>query len=180
MGQYTTAESFTQTTIGRYNLPLGTESSGTWVSTDPLFVVGNGTGSGASRSNAMMILKNGNVGIGTTAPRGNLDVNGTIISAAASSNATATINFATGNLQYTANNCGAINLHNMKDGASYSFAVQGATAATCSFLAYTDAGVTGLTVHMPTDHGATTASKHTMYTFLVMGTHVYVAWVPGL
>ena len=75
--------------------------------------------------------------------------------------------------------CGAFQLNNLKDGASYSFAVQGATVATCSFTAYSDVGVTSLTMHLPPDHTTTIASKHTLYTFMVMGTHVYASWVPG-
>jgi hypothetical protein len=67
----------------------------------------------------------------------------------------------------------------MKDGASYTFAVQGTTSATCSFTAYSDSGTTSLTVKLPPDHGQTTSGKATVYTFLVLGTTVYVSWVPG-
>jgi hypothetical protein len=74
-GTTLTAPSFCQTSIGRWNLTIaGTATS--WVLTDPLFVVGNGTASGA-RSNAMTILKNGNTGLGVTAPDATLDVVGT-------------------------------------------------------------------------------------------------------
>jgi hypothetical protein len=76
LGQVTTAAAFDQITIGAYNMPVGTENPTIWVPGDPLFVVGNGTGPGASRSTALMVLKNGNVGIGTTAPQATLDVNG--------------------------------------------------------------------------------------------------------
>ncbi len=78
MGNTTSAEAYVQTTLGAYNLPKGGETPGSWVTTDPLFVIGNGTGSAGSRSTAMMVLKNGNVGIGTTAPRSLLDVNGAV------------------------------------------------------------------------------------------------------
>ncbi len=74
LGKSTTAESYNQTTIGSFNLPVGTETAGSWVASDPLFSVGNGTAGGASRSTAMMILKNGNVGVGTTSPISALDV----------------------------------------------------------------------------------------------------------
>ncbi|AZZ36612.1 hypothetical protein CIK05_07355 [Bdellovibrio sp. qaytius] len=72
MGEYATADSYDQFTIGRYNLPRGGESSGTWVATDPLFVVGNGSGSGASRATAFTILKNGSTGVGVTTPTAGL------------------------------------------------------------------------------------------------------------
>ena len=77
MGEYTTADSYIQTTLGRFNLPKGSESRNSWVTTDPLFVVGNGTGSGASRSTALMLLKNGNLGLGTTSPARRLSVSNT-------------------------------------------------------------------------------------------------------
>ncbi|MGZ3723522.1 MAG: hypothetical protein ACXVA9_11355, partial [Bdellovibrionales bacterium] len=74
--RYATAESYAQTTVGSYNLPKGGETASSWVGTDPLFVVGNGTAAGASRSTALMILKNGQIGIGITTPSAALDVNG--------------------------------------------------------------------------------------------------------
>ncbi len=74
LGRQATADSYAQVSVGRNNLPTGTESATTWVATDPIFVVGNGTGTGASRSNAMMVLKNGKVGIGTNTPQAQLDV----------------------------------------------------------------------------------------------------------
>jgi hypothetical protein len=108
-----------------------------------------------------------------------LDVSGAIAGAPAVSVATTTVNFASNNLAYTSQSCGAFALWNMKDGGSYTFAVQGATSATCSFTAFSDSGSTALTVKLPPDHAATTASKHTIYTFLVLGTTVYTSWIPG-
>lgn len=67
IGTYVTTPSYNQVSVGSYNQPKGGETSGSWVATDPLFVVGNGTSAG-SLSTAMMVLKNGNVGIGTTNP----------------------------------------------------------------------------------------------------------------
>ena len=122
---------------------------------------------------------NGSVGVGTTSPRSTLEVLGTIISKAAVSNATSTVDFSGGNLQYTTSNCGAFQLNNLKDGGSYSFFVKGTTSATCSFTAYSGAGTGSLTVHMPPGHTATTASTHTVYALMVAGSDVYVAWTPG-
>ena len=121
----------------------------------------------------------GNIGIGTSSPAAALHVTSGQILGASALNSTSTINFATGNLQYTNSNCGAFALWNIKDGGSYSFSVKGTTSATCSFTAFSDSGTTPLTVHLPPNHTATTASKHTLYSLLVMGTDVYVAFIPG-
>ncbi|WP_394993966.1 hypothetical protein [Emticicia sp.] len=58
------ANSYYSVAMGYYNLfPVTNATS--WVATDPLFTIGNGQNS-AARSNAMMILKNGNVGLGVS------------------------------------------------------------------------------------------------------------------
>jgi len=121
----------------------------------------------------------GFLGLGTASPRANLDVSGTILTKAATSNAGATIDFSTGNLQYTSNDCGAFQFNNMKDGGNYTFAVKGTNSTTCSFTAYSDAGISSLTVHLPPDHAATTATKHTIYSLVVIGADVYISWIPG-
>ncbi|MDY8134887.1 C1q-like domain-containing protein [Aquimarina sp. 2201CG5-10] len=56
-GFFTNAESHTSFALGRYNIGGGTSDS--WVATDPLFEIGNGSSS-ANTSNALTILKNGN------------------------------------------------------------------------------------------------------------------------
>jgi len=77
MGVFTKAKAFASVAIGRYNDSSGTADS--WVNTDPLFVIGNGTSSNA-RSNAMTVLKDGKVGIGTISPLTRLHVADTIYS----------------------------------------------------------------------------------------------------
>jgi hypothetical protein len=62
------------TALGFNNVGLGTPGTG-WIGTEPLLEIGNG---GLGPSNAMTILKNGNVGIGVTAPTQRLDVFGTV------------------------------------------------------------------------------------------------------
>lgn len=69
-GLETTARSYASFVMGAYNVSSGTQNS--WVSTDPLFVIGNGTST--TPSNALMVLKNGNVGIGTDAPVAGLHI----------------------------------------------------------------------------------------------------------
>jgi hypothetical protein len=125
------------------------------------------------------VAANGNVGISTPTPRASLDVAGTILGKPSVSNAGATIDFSLGNTQYTTNSCGAFQFNNLKDGGNYTFIVKGATAATCTFTGFSDAGSTPVTVHMPPDNGNTTANKHTIYNLIVGGSDVYVAWTPG-
>ena len=61
--------------MGRYNVGGGNSIS--WVETDPLFEIGIGT-SFSDRANALTVLKNGNVGIGTSNPTHKLTVKGNI------------------------------------------------------------------------------------------------------
>jgi hypothetical protein len=76
MGDYTTAPSAYETVIGRYNTLYTPLSANDWNASDKLFVIGNGT-DGTHRSNALTVMKNGNVGIGTTdSPSEKLDIDG--------------------------------------------------------------------------------------------------------
>ena len=61
-GANTSAPSGFETAIGRYNTNYTPASTITWNSADRLFVIGNGTGSGAE-SNALIIYKNGTMNI---------------------------------------------------------------------------------------------------------------------
>jgi hypothetical protein len=74
MGYNTKAESYGSIALGRYNVGGGTAD--TWQIEDPLFEIG--IGSSGTPANAVTVLKNGNVGIGTATPQGTLDVNGAI------------------------------------------------------------------------------------------------------
>jgi hypothetical protein len=66
MGLGTRAESYCGTALGRYNVGGGTNAMD-WTATDPIFEIGIGSGPG-TRVNAMTVLKNGNLGIGTATP----------------------------------------------------------------------------------------------------------------
>lgn len=74
-GQGVIAPSGFETALGRYNTTYTPNSSTDWNTSDRLFVIGNGTATN-SRSNAMVVLKSGNTGIGTSTPTERLDVNG--------------------------------------------------------------------------------------------------------
>jgi hypothetical protein len=74
-GINTTATAYASFATGQYNVGAGSNSS--WVATDPIFEIGIGSGSG-STANAMTVLKNGLVGIGTIHPSTALQVVGTV------------------------------------------------------------------------------------------------------
>ena len=74
MGYATSAHSWASLVIGQFNDTTYT-SSEYWVLEDPVFVIGNGINN-ANRSNAMTVLKNGNVGIATISPLEKLHVDG--------------------------------------------------------------------------------------------------------
>ena len=67
------AMSYVGTAIGRYNVGDALDSQTDWNETDVLFEIGNGTDN-ANRENAVTVLKNGNVGIGPSAPTSSLHV----------------------------------------------------------------------------------------------------------
>ena len=91
-GEETAAEAYAQTTLGQNStLHPGTPNATGITATDRLLVVGNGT-TASTRSDALVILKNGNIGIGDSTPtEGTLVVSGTIVySGSMTANATLT------------------------------------------------------------------------------------------
>lgn len=74
IGSSTTAQAYGSTVIGSYNIISGNKTSG--ISTDPLFVIGNGTY--LVPSNALTVLRNGRTAIGHADPTQMLDVNGQV------------------------------------------------------------------------------------------------------
>jgi hypothetical protein len=76
-GLNSTALSFASFALGRYNNVISTENPVSWVSTDQIFTIGNGTSSTAT-SNAFTVYKDGKTAIGNITPIQLLDVNGRI------------------------------------------------------------------------------------------------------
>ena len=73
LGAHTIARAYGSLAIGRYNDSLISSNPTSWIDTDPIFMIGNGS-SNTDRKNAMIVLKNGNTGIGTSAPSARLHV----------------------------------------------------------------------------------------------------------
>lgn len=141
---------------------------------------GSGTVNFISKFNSASLLENSNlfdngtnVGIGTIAPTSKLEVNGAATNATAlNSVASTTIDFSKSNLAYTTASAGAFILTNIKDGGTFTLAVQGANSGISIFTC------TGFTFKY-VNNGITSPNKHTFYTFLVMGTTVYVYMATG-
>jgi hypothetical protein len=76
-GNNTIAPSFVETAFGRYNTLYTPAAINGWNTNDRLLVIGNGSNSN-SRSDALVLLKNGNLGVGNSTPSEKLDVNGNI------------------------------------------------------------------------------------------------------
>ncbi|TVQ91187.1 MAG: hypothetical protein EA393_05010 [Bacteroidetes bacterium] len=66
-GSNTVAPSGHETALGRFNTEYTPSSTSGWNSNDRLFVIGNGT-SENNRRDALVLLKNGNLGLGTSNP----------------------------------------------------------------------------------------------------------------
>jgi Chaperone of endosialidase/Head domain of trimeric autotransporter adhesin len=73
LGNYTEARAYASTTIGKHNDPISSSSQNAWISTDPIFIIGN-SNTGNPRSNALVVLKNAKTGINTSYPQAMLHV----------------------------------------------------------------------------------------------------------
>ena len=113
------------------------------------------------------------LGIAPTANSAKFEVNGAAANTSAyNAGSNTAIDFSKSNLAYTSASAGVFVLSNLKDGGTYTLAVQGTTSGTATFTATNTAG-TGLTV-MIVNNMATAAGKQTLYTIIVMGTTAYV------
>lgn len=74
LGEKLYAPSYGEFVVGMYNAAYSPTGNFGWYPNDRIFSVGNG--SDTARSNAMTILKNGHVGLGTVTPDATLDVVG--------------------------------------------------------------------------------------------------------
>jgi hypothetical protein len=72
-GNGTRSKAYSSFVIGSYNDEIAASSPDTWVDTDPIFIIGNGTANNA-RSNAVTVLKDGKFGIGLSNPQRTLHI----------------------------------------------------------------------------------------------------------
>jgi hypothetical protein len=92
-------------------------------------------------------------------------------SVAYNASAGTTIDFSNSNLAYTSASPGnTFTLNNMKDGGTYTLAIQGTTSGTAAFT-------TGFTNNISLGNYTTVGGKQTVYTFVVMGNTVYYSMV---
>ncbi|RKE94897.1 hypothetical protein [Ichthyenterobacterium magnum] len=75
LGNNVIAPSFTETAIGTFNEEYTPNNTTAFNVNDRLFTIGNGT-SASNRSNALTVLKNGDIGVGITNPEARLDIRG--------------------------------------------------------------------------------------------------------
>jgi len=73
MGDHTSAKSGYETVLGTFNTDYVPQTTTDWYTTDRLLTIGNGN-SIVSRSDAMVVLKNGNIGIGMSTPTNKLHI----------------------------------------------------------------------------------------------------------
>ncbi|WP_394674158.1 hypothetical protein [uncultured Chryseobacterium sp.] len=179
-------------TTGVRNVAVGTLAGKTITTGNNNTFVGNGAdaavnnltnataiGYGAivSASNSLVLGGTGslavNVGIGTTSPASKLEIDGASTNKSAyNAGSSTTIDYSKSNLAYTAASAGNFTLQNIKDGGTYTLSVRGTTSGTSAFTAN---GFTVKYVH----NTATIADKETLYTFMVMGSTVYVHMISG-
>ena len=77
LGLGVSAESYTEVVLGTYNTTYAPNATTTFNANDRLFVLGNGTSNSAQdRSDALVVLKNGNTGLGVSDPDATLHISG--------------------------------------------------------------------------------------------------------
>jgi hypothetical protein len=173
----------TPTTVGYVLTASNTDGTVTWSSASG-GITGVGTitttsypnGATVSSNNLVLAAANGtNGGVLTSETQtigGQKSFANAVTNLAASGFSTNIINFSASNLAYTTLSPTAFSLQNMKDGGTYTLAVQGTTSGTSTFSGTNPSG-TNFTFISMGGNTATVQDKQTLYTFIVMGTTVY-------
>jgi hypothetical protein len=174
----------TPTTVGFVLTASGTDGTVTWSSASG-GITGVGTITTTSYPNGATVSSNNLVLAAADGTNGGILTSGTqtiggqksfvkaITNAAAyPAGASSTIDFSASNLAYTTLSPTAFTLQNMKDGGTYTLAVQGTTSGTSTFSGTNPSGTNFTWISMG-GNSATVSGKQTIYTFVVMGTTVY-------
>jgi len=116
----------------------------------------------------------GKVSIGAmpSANSSKLEVDGASTNTQSYSTNGRSIDFTKSNLASTTASAGAFTITGLKDGGTYSLAVKGTNIGMASF------SQSGIAFHL-VNNEATTAGKHTLYTFVVIGSDAYVWMTKG-
>ncbi len=172
--QNTSIGSFAGNTIttGSRNIIIGSEQNVVSATgSNQLNIGGAIFGTGLSGS---VTAPAGNIGIGTTSPASKLEVNGSVTNTSSfDAGSSTTIDFSRSNLAFTSASAGNFTLQNIKDGGSYTLSVRGVVAGTSVFTA------TGFTFKY-VNNNPTVANTDTLYSFVAIGSIVYVYCVRGL
>jgi hypothetical protein len=174
----------TPTTVGYVLTASNTDGTVTWSSASG-GITGVGTITTTSYPNGATVSSNNLVLAAADGTNGGILTSGTqtiggqksfanAVTNSAASNAGSSniINFSASNLAYTTLSPTAFSLQNMKDGGTYTLAVQGTTSGTSTFSGTNPSGTNFTWISMGGDT-ATIQGKQTLYTFIVMGTTVY-------
>jgi trimeric autotransporter adhesin len=134
-------------------------------------------------TDALHVLANGNVGIGTTSPVAMLDVHGGAIVSDTQTAGSASINFLTGNTQVytTATSNPAIKLCGLQDGGAYTLVLKGQSAgSTPTFTIFSDSACSVAITNF--DAGGvtlSTTSSSTVFSFVRAASTVYAMMATG-
>jgi hypothetical protein len=178
-GNYNTATggAALQYTTGTYNTGIGYAASVLDGSTTTnATAIGNGAI--ASASNTIQL---GNTAVTDVKTSGKITAAGAEFTKAATNSvafdagSSTSINFSNSNLAYTTATPQGFTLTGMKDGGTYTLAVQGSGTGTSSFSGTNPSGTTFNFTSL--GNYAAVSGKHTLYTFVVMGTRVYFSMV---
>ena len=149
-------------------------------------VITGGTATGSGTTGNIQLI--GNVGVGTTSPSqklevvGNAKISGQLATGSQTIvGGTSSLNWNNGNSISTDYNCGGtISFANLIDGGTYTLVVTDTGTTQCDFsTTTTGTGAGTVSYRFRPNNNLRTATSHTIYTLMRIGTIVYVSWASG-